>query len=199
MNFRVFILGAESKPRKMKLILLSTLLSVFVFSAEPSIYDFKVEALQRENIRINFEDFKGKKILIVNTASKSPYTRQLEELEKLYRAYKEKLVIVGFPAGSDFGDQEFKTNREIRDFCTFTYDITFPMAEKVTTVGEMRHPIFSYLISEAKKLSGDESVIKWNFTKFLIDENGKLVRVFSPEITPLSTEITSYLNNTRNW
>lgn len=182
----------------MKLIFLSTLLSVFIFN-ETSIYDFKVNALQRENAQINFADFKGKKILIVNTASKSPYTFQMEELEKLYRAYKDKLVIVGFPAGSDFGDQELKSNREIRDFCTYTYDITFPMAEKVTTIGEMRHPIFSYLITEAKKLAMDDPIIKWNFTKFLLDENGKLVKVFPADVTPLSTEVTSYLNNTRNW
>jgi glutathione peroxidase len=183
----------------MKLILLSSLLSVFVFSTEPTIYDFKVEALQKENSKINFEDFKGKKILIVNTASKSPYTFQMEELEKLYRAYKDKLVVVGFPAGSDFGNQELKTNREIRDFCTFTYDITFPMAEKVTTMGEMRHPVFSYLIAEAQKMYVSEPVIKWNFTKFLLDENGKLIKVFPADVTPLSTEVTSYLNNTRNW
>jgi len=182
----------------MKLIFLSTLLSVFVFNGA-SIYDFKVNALQREDAQINFADFKGKKILIVNTASKSPYTFQMEELEKLYRAYKDKLVVVGFPAGSDFGDQELKTNREIHDFCTYTYDITFPMAEKVTTVGEMRHPIFSYLITEAKKLAMDDPVIKWNFTKFLLDENGQLVKVFPADITPLSTEVTSYLNNTRKW
>jgi len=183
----------------MKFIVLSTLLACFVFSTEPSIYDFKVAALQREHSQINFSDFKGKKILIVNTASKSPYTFQMEELEKLYRAYHDKLVIVGFPAGSDFGDQELKSNREISDFCTFTYDITFPMAEKVTTVGEMRHPIFSYLISEAKKMALDDPIIKWNFTKFLLDENGKLVKVFPADVTPLSTEVTSYLNNTRSW
>jgi glutathione peroxidase len=182
----------------MKLILLSMLFSVFVFNGS-SIYDFKVNALQRESPQINFADFKGKKILIVNTASKSPYTFQMEELEKLYRAYKDKLVVVGFPAGNDFGDQELKSDREIRDFCTFTYDITFPMAEKITTIGEMRHPVFSYLITEAKKLAMDDPIIKWNFTKFLLDENGKLIKVFPADITPLSTEMTSYLNNTRSW
>lgn len=180
----------------MKTVLLSALLSIFLFDS--SIYDFKVKSLfQTETI--NFANFKGKKIMIVNTASKSPYTFQMEELEKLYRAYKERLVIVGFPTGSDFGDQELKSDREIRDFCTTTYDITFPMAEKATTVGSMRHPIFSYLIEEAKKMGLDDPIIKWNFTKFLLDENGKLIKVFPADVTPLSIEVTSYLNNTRNW
>lgn len=181
----------------MKSILFSSLLCLFLFSP-PSIYDFKVDALQYSQ-PINFSDYRGKKILIVNTASKSPYTFQMEELEKLYRAYKEKLVVVGFPAGNDFGDQELKTNKEIREFCTFSYDITFPMAAKVNAVGSGRHPVFAYLAEEAKKMGMEEPVIKWNFTKFLLDENGTLIKVFPADVTPLSTEITSYLNNSRNW
>jgi len=181
----------------MKTVLLSSLISLFLFNP-PTIYDFKVPSLQHEQ-PINFAEYKGKKILIVNTASKSPYTFQMEELEKLFRAYKEKIVVIGFPAGSDFGDQELKTNREIRDFCTNTYDITFPMAAKLSVVGASRHPLFVYLSEEAQKLGLDEPVIKWNFTKFLMDENGKLIKVFPADVTPMSTEILSYLNNTRNW
>lgn len=181
----------------MKTILFSSLLSLFIFNPT-GIYDFKVPSLQHD-APINFADYKGKKILIVNTASKSPYTFQMEELEKLYRAYKDKLIVIGFPAGSDFGDQELKTNREIRDFCTNTYDITFPMAAKLSVVGSSRHPLFTWLSDEAKKLGMDEPIIKWNFTKFLLDENGKLLKVFPADITPMSTDITSFLNNTRNW
>lgn len=164
-----------------------------------SIYDFKIKTI-KENDRIDFNAYKGQKILIVNTASKSPNTFQLEELQKLYRAYQGKLVVVAFPCGDDFGDQEFKTNRQIDDFFNYTYGITFPVAEKVNALGTNQHPLFNYLISEARKLTYDsDPVITWNFTKFLLDEKGKLIKVFPPEVTPLSQEVTSYLNNTRNW
>lgn len=182
----------------MKTTLLASVFCVFLFSTPPSIYDFKVDTLgeQRE---IHLSAYKGKKILIVNTGCKSPYTFQIEELQKLYRAYKEKLVVIAFPSGSDFGDQEFKTNNEILDFFTYTYGVTFPVAEKTTVIGSSRHPVFTYLLEEAHKLGYDEPIIKWNFTKFLLDENGQLQTVFSPEITPLSVEVTSYLNNSRNF
>jgi glutathione peroxidase len=177
----------------MKTTLLASLLCIFFFNPI-SIYDFKVDTLGDEK-QINLSDYKGKMILIVNTGSKSPYVFQLEQLQKLYRAYKEKLVVIAFPAGDDFGDQEFNTNEEIRDFCRYTYGITFPVAEKTTVIGSMRHPVFTYLLEEAHKLGYDEPVIKWNFTKFLLDENGQLVTVFPADVTPLSTEVTSFLNN----
>lgn len=182
----------------MKTLVLAFVLSIFLGKDSSTIYDFKINTLGDEK-QISFADFKGKKILIVNTGCKSPYAFQLEELQKLYRAYKEKLVVVAFPAGNDFGDQEFKTNAEIRDFFTYTYGVTFPVAEKTTTIGSMRHPVFSYLLTEANKLGYDEPVIKWNFTKFLLDENGKLITVFPADVTPLSTDVTSYLNNSRSF
>src|SRR5215210_2646015 len=111
----------------MKTALLASLVSVFVF--DPSIYDFKVNALGEKEAPVNFAQFKGKKILIVNTACNSPYTFQLEGLQQLYSAYKEKLVVVGFPAGSDFGDQELKSNKDILHFCRHSYGITFPLSE----------------------------------------------------------------------
>jgi glutathione peroxidase len=182
----------------MKTLVLAFVLSVFLFNDAPSIYDFKINTLGEEK-QISFAAYKGKKILIVNTGCKSPYTFQIEEMEKLYRAYQEKLVVVAFPAGNDFGDQEFKTNSDIRDFFMYTYGATFPVAEKTTTIGSMRHPVFSYLLAEAAKLGYEEPVIKWNFTKFLLDEDGKLITVFPADVTPLSTEVTSYLNNTRTF
>ena len=181
----------------MKTTVLASILALFFFGAPPpSIYDFKVQTLG-ETKQINLADYKGKKILIVNTGCKSPYSGQIEEMQKLYSAYKEKLVIIAFPAGSDFGDQELKTNNAISDYFTYTYSVSFPVAEKTTTIGSERHPVFSYLLSEAHKLGFDEPVIKWNFTKFLLDENGQLVTVFPADVTPMSTEVTSYLNNTR--
>lgn len=178
----------------------TTLLAIFslLFLNPPTIYDFKITTLGEER-QINLSDYKGKKIMIVNTGCKSPYTFQIEELQKLYRAYKEKLIIIAFPSGQDFGDQEFKTNNEIIDFFTYTYGVTYPVAEKTTTVGSSRHPVFTYLLEEATKMGYDAPIIKWNFTKFLLDENGQLMTVFPPEVTPLSVEVTSFLNNTRNF
>jgi glutathione peroxidase len=155
-----------------------------------SIYDFKVPGL--EGKEINFADYKGKKILIVNTASKCGLTPQYEGLETLYKTYKDKLVIVGFPA-NNFGDQEPGSNSEIGEFCKRNYGVTFPMAEKVSVKGGDTHPLFQYLNAEAKQL-GAEDPIQWNFTKFLVDENGKLVKVFPSKVTPTSEEITKYLN-----
>lgn len=155
-----------------------------------SIYKFKVEAL--DGGKIDFKKYKGKKILIVNTASKCGNTPQYAQLEQLYEKYKNKLVIVGFPA-NNFGAQEPGTSLEIKEFCTKNYGVTFPMAEKVSVKGDDIAPIFQYLVDEAKKL-GFNDPIKWNFTKFLLDENGKLVTVIHNKVNPMSEEVTKYLN-----
>lgn len=159
--------------------------------AAPTIYDFKVPALEGGDA-INFARYKGKKILIVNTASKCGYTPQYTELQQLYDKYKEKLVIVGFPA-NNFGGQEPGTSADIQEVCRKNFGVTFPMAEKVSVKGEDIHPLFKYLTEEAKKM-GVEDPIKWNFTKFLVDEKGKLVAVFPSKVKPLSEDITKYLN-----
>lgn len=182
----------------MKTVLLVSLLSLFYFTPR-SIYDFKITTLGEEEKQVSFSSFKGKKILIVNTGCKSPYSFQIEEMQKLYSAYRDKLVVVAFPAGDDFGDQEFNKNSEIRDFFVYTYGCTFPVAEKTTTIGSMRHPVYTYLLEEAAKLGLEEPVIKWNFTKFLLDENGQLLKVFPADVTPMSTEVTSFLNNSRSF
>jgi len=173
----------------MKALLLALFFSFFVMGY--SIYDFKVTGL--DGNEIDFSSYKGKKILIVNTASECGYTPQYADLQKLYDQYKDKLVIVGFPA-NNFGGQEPGSNTEIASFCKKNYGVTFPMAEKVSVKGDDIHPIFKYLEEEAKKLGTQEPVVKWNFTKFLIDENGKLVKVFPSKVKPMSEEITVYLN-----
>ena len=173
----------------MKAIILTMILSAFLFTG--SIYDFKVPGLDGKEIDLS--QYKGKKMLIVNTASKCGYTPQYDELEKLYEQYKGKLVIIGFPA-NNFGGQEPGSNAEIGEFCKKNYGVTFPMAEKVSVTGEDIHPLFKYLTEEAKKLGTQDPVIKWNFTKFLVDENGKLIKVFPSKVKPLSEEITVYLN-----
>ena len=165
------------------------IVSIFL-TVTMGVYDFKVPAL--DGSTIDLSQYKGKKLLIVNTASKCGFTPQYADLEKLYETYKSKLVIVGFPA-NNFGQQEPGSNAEIKEFCSKNYGVSFPMAEKVDVVGNNTHPLFKYLTDEAKKLGVQDPVIKWNFTKFLIDENGKLIAVFPSKVTPMSEEITKYL------
>ena len=154
-----------------------------------SIHEFKVESL--EGGTIDFSAFKGKKILVVNTASQCGYTPQYEGLQKLYDQYKDKLVIVGFPA-NNFGAQEPGSNNEIKAFCTKNYGVTFPMASKVSVKGDDIAPIYKWLCNKSENGVLDAE-IKWNFGKFLLDENGKLIIYFPSKVTPMSEEITSKL------
>lgn len=154
-----------------------------------SIYEFKVEAL--DGSTINFADFKGKKILIVNTASECGYTPQYEGLQALYNKYKEKLVIVGFPA-NNFGGQEPGSNTAIKEFCKKNYGVTFPMAAKISVKGSDIAPIYKWLCNKSENGVLDAE-IGWNFNKFLLDENGKLENYFPSKVTPMSEEITSKL------
>src|SRR3954463_15927966 len=132
--------------------------STFLFAT--SIYSYKVTGLNGDTI--DFSKFKGKKIMIVNTASKCGFTPQYAELEQLYEKYKDKLVIIGFPA-NNFGAQEPGSNTEIKEFCTKNYGVSFPMAAKVSVKGDDIAPIYKYLTEEAKK-KGFEDPVKWNFT-----------------------------------
>lgn len=154
-----------------------------------SIYDFKVESL--EGGTIDFATFKGKKILVVNTASKCGYTPQYEELEALYKKYQDKLVVVGFPA-NNFGGQEPGTNIEIKEFCKKNYGVSFPMAAKVSVKGNDIAPIYKWLCD--KSLNGVlDADVKWNFSKFLLDEKGNLVAKYDSGVKPMSEEITGKL------
>jgi len=149
------------------------------------IYDFKVQALTGGII--DFEQFKGKKILIVNTASECGNTPQYSELEAMYKKYKNRLVIVGFPA-NDFGAQEPGTDKEIAAFCQKNYQVSFPMASKITVKGDNKAPIYVWLTNQ--KYNGyKDSEVKWNFQKYLIDEHGNLVAVFAPGMKPTNPEI----------
>lgn len=164
------------------------LLSILFFMST-SLYDFKVPGLDGHSIDLS--KYKGKKILIVNTASQCGYTPQYAELQQLHEKYKNSLVIIGFPA-NNFGQQEPGSNEEIGAFCKKNYGVTFLMAEKVSVKGTDIHPLFKYLTEEAGKL-GNTDPIKWNFTKFLIDEKGKLIGVFPSRVKPLSDELTKNL------
>lgn len=150
-----------------------------------SIYDFKVEGLTGGTI--NFSDFRGKKILIVNTASKCGNTPQYEGLQKLYEQHKDKLVIIGFPS-NNFAFQEPGSNEKIAEFCQKNYGVTFPMAAKISVRGREQAPIYQWLTRKKYNGYSDDSV-KWNFQKYLINENGQLVAVFSPGTKPDSKEI----------
>lgn len=160
------------------------------FTVASSIYDFKVESL--EGGALDLSAYKGKKVLIVNTASKCGLTPQYKDLETLYKTYKDKLVVIGFPA-NNFMRQEPGTNAEIKEFCQQNYGVSFPMAAKISVKGKDIHPLFKYLVAEAEK-KGIKDPIKWNFTKFLVDENGQLVTVFSSRTSPMDDEVLKYLN-----
>ncbi|HEX5654334.1 MAG TPA: glutathione peroxidase [Chitinophagaceae bacterium] len=172
----------------MKTFFLSLILTLCLSGT--SIYDFRVPGLDGKEIDLS--DYKGKKIMIVNTASKCGLTPQYEGLEKLYEKYKDKLVIIGFPA-NNFKQQEPGTNEEIAEFCKKNYGVSFPMAEKVSVKGDDIHPLFKYLVEEAGK-KGFNDPITWNFTKFLVNEKGELVTVFTPKTLPMSDDVLKYLN-----
>ncbi len=164
------------------------LILVLITAAPSSIYTFKVQNIDGK--QLDLKKYKGKKILIVNTASKCGNTPQYAELEKLANAYKGKLVVIGFPA-NNFGGQEPGENLTIKEFCQKNYGVTFPLAEKSSVKGDDINPLFKYLTTaENPDFTGE---IKWNFEKFLIDENGQLIHRFRSKVQPMSPEITKYL------
>ena len=143
-------------------------------------YSFKAKTLQGKEI--SMEKYKDKVVLIVNTASKCGLTPQYEGLEKLHKEYKDKgLVILGFPC-NQFGNQEPGSEKDIQEGCLLNYGVSFQMFSKIDVNGEDEHPLYTYLKSQKKGIFG--SKIKWNFTKFLIDKNGDVIKRFSPTTTP---------------
>jgi glutathione peroxidase len=155
-----------------------------------NIYQFKVEDLSGKTF--DFATLKGKKILVVNTASKCGLTPQYKDLEKIYKEYKDKdFVIVGFPA-NNFGQQEPGTNAEIVTFCEMNYGVTFPMMSKISVKGSDMHPIYQFLTQKAKNGLQDSDV-EWNFQKYLINEKGELAKVISPQVLPTDDAIVSWI------
>ena len=191
----------------MKTLFFSLLLAATLTLTGGSIYEFKVAGLDGSDI--DFSSFKGKKIMIVNTASECGNTPQYKELQTLYDKYNDKLVIVGFPA-NNFGAQEPGTNEQIKTFCAKNYGVTFPMAEKISVKGDDIHPLYKWLVDQSKEMAkavpSDNSrdlvwkrflqdPVTWNFTKFLIDEKGNLVAVFHNKVSPLSNEIADHFKD----
>lgn len=154
-----------------------------------TIHGFSITTLDGETL--DLATYKGKKILIVNTASKCGYTPQYEALETLYEQYKDRLVVIGFPA-NNFMNQEPGSNSEIAEFCQKNYGVSFPMSEKISVKGKDMAPIYKWL-TDANYNGVKNSKVGWNFNKFLIDEDGKLLAHFGSSVKPLSSEITDYL------
>jgi glutathione peroxidase len=170
-----------------KLMLLTSIGS----SQKTSFYDFKVKTLEGQTF--DFASLKGKKVMIVNTASKCGNTPQYKDLEELFEKYgNDNFVIIGFPA-NNFANQEPGTAAEIRSFCTASYGVTFPMMEKISVKGDDMHPLYKWLTMKSENGVLD-SEVKWNFQKYLIDEKGKLVEVIAPKDKPTSEKIGAWLS-----
>lgn len=157
-----------------------------------NIYQFKVEDLSGDTF--DFASLKGKKVMIVNTASKCGLTPQYKDLEAIYKEYKDKgFVIVGFPA-NNFASQEPGTNKEIETFCQQNYGVTFPMMNKVSVKGDDMCEIYKFLTQKSKNGLQD-SEVEWNFQKYLINEKGELVKVIKPKTLPTDPEIIKWIKS----
>lgn len=171
--------------KKLGLFIAAVALSMTAKSQENSLYELSFTDI--EGNEISMEQFRGKKILFVNTASKCGFTPQYEELQALHEKFGEKVAIIGFPC-DQFGGQEPGSEEEIQSFCQKNYGVSFLMASKIEVKGEGQHAIYQWLTSEA----GDTKV-RWNFEKFLVDEKGALVEHFRSQVKPMSEKITDQL------
>lgn len=178
------------QTKKNILLIAFILISAGIVQAQTSFYDLKAKTIEGNNF--DFSSLKGKKVLIVNTASKCGYTPQYEDLEKLFQAYKDKnFVIIGFPA-NNFMHQEPGTNADIKEFCTKNYGVTFQIMEKVSVKGDDIDPVYQWLTQKAKNGKMD-SEVKWNFQKYMIDEKGNLVDVAYSKEKPMDDKIVNWI------
>ncbi|MCF8222388.1 MAG: glutathione peroxidase [Bacteroidales bacterium] len=160
-------------------------------SGQANFYDNSAQTISGENF--DFSSLKGKKVLIVNTASKCGFTPQYEKLQELWEHYGgDDFVIIGFPA-NNFMNQEPGSDTEIREFCTENYGVTFPMMSKISVKGKDMHPVYKWLTS--KELNGvEDSKVSWNFQKYLVSENGTLEKVLKPRVKPDDPQVLDWLN-----
>jgi len=171
-------------------LIIMTLIGLGAFAQQKSLHNFKTQTLEGEDF--DLASLKGKKVLVVNTASKCGFTPQYEDLEKLYKEYGgDKFVIIGFPA-NNFLKQEPGSNEDIREFCTRNYGVSFPMMQKISVKGDDMDPIYKWLTKKDQNGVMDSDV-KWNFQKYMIDEEGKLVDVAWPKTKPYDEQILSWL------
>lgn len=161
-------------------------------NAQKSLHDFTVTDIEGKTF--NLSTLKGKKVLIVNTASKCGFTPQYEQLQKIYDTYGgNDFIIIGFPA-NNFNEQEPGTNKDIAQFCQRNYGVTFPMMSKISVKGNDMHPVYQWLTQKSKNGVLD-SEVTWNFQKYLIDEEGHLVSMLEPKVKPDDEQIVSWLRN----
>lgn len=175
---------------KLFLIAILTSMTTILINDSKSVHQFKVKDI--EGKEFDMASLKGKKVMIVNTASKCGLTPQYEQLEKIYQKYKDQnFVIIGFPA-NNFMSQEPGTNEEIVAFCQKNYGVSFPMMEKISVKGKNQHPLYTFLTS--KKYNGlEDNSVSWNFQKYLINEAGQLEKVISPRTLPDDKEIIDWI------
>ncbi|WP_319589455.1 glutathione peroxidase [uncultured Draconibacterium sp.] len=176
-----------------KLILINVLLvMVITMFGQSSLHDFTVKDIEGNDFDLS--SLKGKKVLVVNTASKCGLTPQFEQLQSVFEQYGgDDFVIIGFPA-NNFANQEPKSNAEIVEFCEMNYGVTFPMMSKISVKGDDMHPVYQWLTQKSKNGKQD-SEVSWNFQKYLIDENGNLVDVIEPKVKPDDAKIISWVTN----
>lgn len=167
-------------------------------TVNPTVIPMKKETIYQFNVQdlsgnaFDFAALKGKKIMIVNTASECGLTPQYEQLQVVYEKYKDQnFVIVGFPA-NNFGSQEPGSNAQIATFCQKNYGVTFPMMAKISVEGNDQHPVYQFLTQKAKN-GMEDSEVQWNFQKYLINENGELAKVISPRVLPTDSEIINWI------
>jgi glutathione peroxidase len=178
------------KTKSKHLLIALFLLSIGLIQAQTSFYDLKAKTIEGQDF--NFSSLKGKKVLMVNTASKCGYTPQYEDLEKLYQTYKDRnFVIIGFPA-NNFMRQEPGTNTDIKEFCTKNYGVTFQMMEKISVKGDEMDPVYQWLTQKEKNGKMD-SEVKWNFQKYMIDEKGNLIDIAYSKEKPMSDKIVNWI------
>lgn len=167
------------------------LISVSLVAQSSGFYDFKVKTLEGQEF--DFNSLKGKKVMLVNLASKCGLTPQYKDLEEVYEKYQsDNFVIIGFPA-NNFMNQEPGTATEIRKFCTDNYGVTFPIMEKISVKGDDIHPVYQWLTSKSKNGVRD-SEVSWNFQKYLIDEKGNLIEVIPPKEKPTSDKVIAWIS-----
>lgn len=163
-------------------------------NSKPIIPFYSLSAVLNNGDTLNFETLKGKKVLLVNTASNCGYTNQYEDLQKLSEQYKDKLLVIGFPA-NDFKEQEKGNDSEIAEFCKINFGVSFPLASKGTvTKGTAQNPVFNWL-SDAAKNGWNNTAPAWNFSKYLVSGEGVLTNYFEPAVSPLSKEVTDAVSN----
>lgn len=173
-------------------IILGLALTVGAVAQQKNFHDFTVKDIDGKDFALS--QLKGKKVMVVNVASKCGLTPQYEQLQMLYEIYgNQNFVIIGFPA-NDFLKQEPGSNEEIKEFCTANYGVTFPMMEKISVKGKDMAPLYKWLTTKAEN-GKEDAKVSWNFQKFLIDENGNWIKSVSPKTSPMAEEIVKWIEN----